>query len=239
MSKEVITPKDFTDESMVLLDAKDFILPNRTINEDRILDLISKYNLNKRNTKFISCFKKYPFIFNTKKINYILQDKFNPLSENWELDLIPSNYDNENSFAFRIDDRIVRIENDNSSEKMRANGEEAEILDFDGRHVTIQYSGAGDKPEKIGVDELYENFILNYSVTIHKAQGSQYQNVVFFIDPNQTITEKKSIYTAISRARERCIIIAEKDDLVKLQNNKKLDFKVSLFMEESDYYEFQ
>ena len=240
MSKEVITPKDFTDESMVLLDAKDFILPNRTINEDRVLDLISEYNLNKRNTKFISCFKKDTFIFNTKKINNILQDKFNPLSEDWELDIIPSNNKYENSFAFRRDDRIVRTENDNSSEKMRANGEEAEILDFDGRHVTIQYSGAGDKPEQIGINELYENFVLNYSVTIHKAQGSQYQNVVFFIDPNQTITEKKSIYTAISRARERCIIIANKDDFVKLQsNNKKIDYKVSLFMEESDYHEFQ
>jgi exodeoxyribonuclease V alpha subunit len=239
MSKEVITPKDFTDETMVLLDVKDFILPNGTINEARILELISEYGLNKRNSKFISCFKKDTFVFSTKKINNILQDKFNPLSEDWELDIIPSNNKYENSFAFRRDDRIVRTENDNSSEKMRANGEEAEILDFDGRRVTIQYSGAGDKPEQVGIDELYENFILNYSVTIHKAQGSQYQNVVFFIDPNQTITEKKSIYTAISRARERCIIIANSDDFVKLQsNNKKIDFKVSLFMEESDNYEF-
>jgi exodeoxyribonuclease V alpha subunit len=239
MSKQVITAKDFTDETMVLLDVKEFILPNGTINENRILELISEYNLNKRNTKFISCFKKETFVFNTKKINNILQEKFNPLSEDWELDIIPSNNKYENSFAFRRDDRIVRTENDNSSEKMRANGEEAEILDFDGRRVTIQYSGAGDKPEKIGIDDLYENFILNYSVTIHKAQGSQYDNVVFFIDPKQTITEKKSIYTAISRARERCIIIANSDDFVKLQsNNKKIDYKVSLFMEESDNYEF-
>jgi ATP-dependent exoDNAse (exonuclease V) alpha subunit len=243
MSKEVITPKDFTDETMVLLDVKDFILPNGTINEARILELISEYGLNKRNSKFISCFKKDTFVFNTKKINNILQDKFNPLSEDWELDIIPSNNKYENSFAFRRDDRIVRTENDNSNEKMRANGEEAEILDFDGRRVTIQYSGAGDKPEQVGIDELYENFILNYSVTIHKAQGSQYQNVIFFIDPNQTITEKKSIYTAISRARERCIIIANKNDFVKLQsNNKKIDsfsYKVSVNSEDDKKKDFE
>jgi exodeoxyribonuclease V alpha subunit len=122
---------------------------------------------------------------------------------------------------------------------MRANGEEATILNFDGRNVMIQYSGVEDKEEAIGIDALYENFALNYCVTVHKSQGSQYVNVVFLIEPNISFIEKKAIYTAVSRARERCLVISREADFIKLQNeNKKIDYKVSLFMEESDNYEF-
>ena len=121
---------------------------------------------------------------------------------------------------------------------MRANGETAKILDFDGKKVTIEYSDSKGSSEEIGINELYENFMLNYCVTVHKSQGSQYQNVVFIIEPAQTITEKKTIYTAISRAEKKCIIISNEYDFVNLQkNNKKLNMKVSIFMEESNTYE--
>lgn len=132
---------------------------------------------------------------------------------------------------------FIRTENDYSTEKMRANGEEAEILDFDGSKVTIQYSGIEDKPEEITIDELYENFILNYCVTVHKSQGSQYENVVFFIEPKNTFIDKKLIYTAISRAKTRCFVISSSVDFINLQNNNKKNDKVSLFMIESDKYD--
>jgi len=122
---------------------------------------------------------------------------------------------------------------------MRANGEEALIKSYDGRNVEILYSGASEVPEKISVDELYENFTLNYCVTVHKSQGSQYDNVIFFIEPDQTIIDKKSMYTAISRAKERCIIISKEIDFINLQKKgKKLNMKNSLFMEESNNYNF-
>ena len=178
-------------------------------------------------------------IFNTTHLNNIIQNIFNPENLDYEYDTISSNNKYDNGFTFRVKDKIIRIENDYSSEKMRANGEEANILEFDGLKVVIKYSGADDKPEKIGIDELYENFRLNYCVTVHKSQGSQYENVVFFIEPDQTFTDKKSIYTAISRAKSKCFIISRPNDFINLQKNlKKIDLKVSLFMKESDYYEF-
>jgi energy-coupling factor transporter ATP-binding protein EcfA2 len=237
MSNQIVQKSDFVDDSMVLLSTEEFIASN-TINEENLIKLINKNNFNKKNTKFITNFKSPKFLFNTKSLNNILQNLFNPLKENFEIDVIPSNYKYENSFTFRVGDPIVRTENDYSSSKMRANGEESEILSFDGTKVTIQYSGPSDQPEQIGIDELYENFALNYAITVHKSQGSQYDNVVYFIEPNCALIEKKAIYTAVSRARERCIIISNEDDFIKLQNNnKKINYKVSIFMEESDNYD--
>jgi energy-coupling factor transporter ATP-binding protein EcfA2 len=235
MSKQVVQESDFVDDTMMLINIENFI-QNKEIHKDELEKLINENNLNKNNTKFITGFKTEKKIFNTNSLNKLIQNKFNPENMDFEYDKIQSNNKYENSFIFRIKDKIIRTENDYSTEKMRANGEEAEILDYDGSKVTIKYSGAGDAPEKIGVDELYENFILNYCVTVHKSQGSQYVNVVFFIEPEQTFTDKKSIYTAISRAKERCFVIARPDDFINLQQQSKI--KVSLFMKESNNYEF-
>lgn len=238
MSKEIVQVTDFVDDTMVLLNIDDFMV-NKEINIDAFYTFISSHNLNKDDTKFITGFNKENKIFNTKTINNLIQNKFNPEDLDNEYDKIPSNYKYENSFTFRIKDKIIRTENDYSSEKMRANGEEAEIIDFDGLNVTIKYSGVNDKPERIGINELYENFTLNYCVTVHKSQGSQYKNVVFFIEPEQTFIfiDKKMIYTAISRAATRCFVISRPNDFSSLQKQSKT--KVSLFMKESDNYEFR
>jgi hypothetical protein len=70
MSKEIITRSDFIDDTMIFRDIDEFILPNRTINTEAIINLINTYNLN-RHTKFISGFKDKKFIFNTHDLNYI------------------------------------------------------------------------------------------------------------------------------------------------------------------------
>jgi exodeoxyribonuclease V alpha subunit len=226
-----------TDKSLKFIDIKPFILQNREINKELLFKLINEYDFDKKFTKFITYFNKETYTFNTTALNNILQDKYNPRDEESENDEIPSNLSYYN-YTFRVEDRIVRTENDYSSDKMRANGEEAEIIEFDGKYVTIRYKDEKET-EQIGINELYDNFILNYSINIHKSQGSQYTNVVFFIEPNQSfIISKSSVYTAISRAKERCIIISNMEDFIECQKNTKNDEKkVSLFMRESNSYE--
>lgn len=233
MHTDIITTTKFKDDSMSIQPIKEFIL-NSKINRELLVDLIQTNQITKDNARFITYFNSDKYLFNTVEINNLLQDIYNPNGS-----IIPSNSKFENKLIFKISDKIIRTENDYSSEKMRANGEEARILDFDGRLIMIQYSGAEDKPETVGINELYENFKLNYCTTIHSAQGSQYDNVVFFVQPGQSyIIDKTSVYTAISRAKNKCIVISAKDDFIKCQeNNKNIDNKVSLFMRESNSYE--
>jgi ATP-dependent exoDNAse (exonuclease V) alpha subunit len=233
MHTDIITHSKFKDDSMSILNIKEFIV-NSKINRELLVELIKTNGINKDNARFITYFNKDKYLFNTCEINNLLQDIYNPNGS-----IIPSNSKYDNKMIFKISDKIIRTENDYSSEKMRANGEEALILDFDGKLITIQYSGANDKPETIGINELYENFKLNYCTTIHSAQGSQYDNVIFFIQPDCSyIIDKTSVYTAISRAKNKCIVISIKHEFIDCQkNNKSVDNKVSLFMRESNSYE--
>ena len=155
---------------------------------------------------------------------------------------IPSGDKFENKCKFIVGDRILRIENDYTGKIMRANGEQAHIkeYDIDKEIVTIQYTSVSDIPEKISIYELYENFVLAYCLTVHKSQGSQYDNVVIFIDKNQSIWDKTALYTAISRAKLRCFIVSCCADFIKTQNNnKRVTDKISLLLKESDNYELQ
>ena len=65
--------------------------------------------------KFICGFNKQSFIFNTQDLNIILQNIFNPLNEDFEFDLIRRNCKFENGYSFRVNDKIIRTENDYNS----------------------------------------------------------------------------------------------------------------------------
>lgn len=233
----IIDSNTFPDNSFEILDINSFI-KDGILSEEAIIKLLNYYKFDKEVTKFITYFNKNTYTCNTGSINNILQDNYNPIKTT---QIIPSNQKFEKSHTFRVNDRIVRTENDYSNETMRANGEEAIITGFNGKEVTIVYVEQNtfySDPEQISIDELYENFMLNYCVNIHKSQGSQYKNVVIFIEPESSIMNKSALYTAISRAKEKCIVITTMKDFITIQNNDTIN-KVSLFMRSSDNYEME
>lgn len=235
MTTEVIEETEFDDDTMSILNIKDFYDKDKIeLKRDAFLKLIQDNNLTQYNTKFITYFRDKKYLFNTNAINNLLQDIYNPDGM-----IIPSNNKYENGYVFKIDDKIIRTENDYTTEKMRANGEQAKITGFDGKSINIIYDDGFDIEEKIGINELHENFKLNYCTTIHSAQGSQYDNVIFFIQPGQArIIDKTCVYTGTSRAKNKCAIISKHDDFISCQKNvKNTDGKVSLFMRESNIYE--
>ncbi len=238
MNYGLITPDDFTDDSIQLLHIGEFI-NSGAIMADAIVRLIYKNKLTIGNSIFLSYFKSDKFACNTPDLNNILQSIFNPIDLSTD-SYIPSGDKFENKCKFIVGDRILRIENDYTGKIMRANGEQAYITGYDRvkEVVRIQYTTAEDREEKISIYELYENFVLAYCLTVHKSQGSQYDNVVIFIDKNQSIWDKTALYTAISRAKLRCFIVSCCSDFIKTQNNIRSMDKISLLLKESDVYEF-
>ncbi len=51
---------------------------------------------------------------------------------------------------------------------------------------------------------------LAYATTIHAAQGDEYDNVIVICDSNQ-YSDKRMLYTAISRAKKRCVLIGSRE----------------------------
>lgn len=224
-----LTRDDFVDESMQFIDISLFLNKNNTINNEVLIKFIDSQNFDNSNCKFLSYFngeneksKSHPT--NVLDLNKIIQGKFNSLG----LQLTKRTFD---TFTYKIGDIIIRIENETTENGFRANGEQAVIKDFDEENVYIKYLDSTDIIP-IGSDRFHNEFKLAYALTVYKSQGSQYKNIVIFVEPNSYVWDKPALYTAISRAEEKCFIIADYTEFLKIQQNSKNSKKPTLFLKE-------
>ena len=90
--------------------------------------------------------------------------------------------------------------------------------------------------EFVTQDDIYEEIDLAYAITVYKAQGDEFKNVIVWLEcvnfHSSFFFEKlKLFYTAVSRAKQRCIVMGDKHKLSNAQENTKVE-KLSWFMNE-------
>lgn len=86
------------------------------------------------------------------------------------------------------------------------------ILDKDGIEIgssiaTIEWDDGCRRPV---TEELLNDLNLGYAITIHKAQGSQWPVVIVALSENRLL-DRTMIYTAVTRARSKVIIVGDRD----------------------------
>ena len=63
-----------------------------------------------------------------------------------------------------------------------------------------------------------------YCISVHKAQGSEYESVICIVEPNaRYMLEKRLLYTAVSRAKKELILIGNQplfEKQVKLKQKR-------------------
>lgn len=110
---------------------------------------------------------------------------------------------------FRVGDRIIQTRNNEDV----SNGEVGIIsriyTDDDGeRLVDITLL---DGREVTYNDELMENADLSYCITVHKSQGGEFSTVIIpLLKEHYVMLRKNLLYTAISRAKKKVILIGQR-----------------------------
>jgi len=120
--------------------------------------------------------------------------------------------------VFRLGDKVMQTQN--NYDKDVYNGDIGFVLgmdmieqtlsvDFDGRSVSFEWSEA---------DQL----TLAYAVSVHKAQGSEFPVVVMpIVTQHYTMLQRNLLYTAITRARNLCVLAGNRKAVgMALRNNK-------------------
>ena len=129
-------------------------------------------------------------------INNILADIFN---------------ENENKYQFgdkfyRVNDKVIQLVND--VENNVFNGDIGYIKNIgyinDKIFITIDFSGQ----EVTYTNGDTDKFSLAYAISIHKSQGSEYENVVIILAKSfGRMFYNKLIYTAVTRAKTSLIFL--------------------------------
>ena len=156
-------------------------------------------------------------LLGTKELNMYLQQAINPKDNK-------KSEKNSGSVTFRVGDRIMQIKNnydiywEKYGEKQETgtgvfNGEIGTIIAIDTPNKNIEIQFDDEKVAWYQFSEL-EQIEHSYAVTIHKAQGSEF-NVVIMCVPRTApmLLTRNLLYTGITRAKEILIVIGSEDTI--------------------------
>ena len=108
--------------------------------------------------------------------------------------------------VFRLGDRL--IVGKNNYQTLCFNGETGEIVELGPRSLTLRMEDAdGERLVEYARDD-WSQLQLAYAITSHRAQGSEWPNVVVVLSQSHYLMlQRNLLYTALTRARERAVII--------------------------------
>lgn len=130
-------------------------------------------------------------------INKMIQEKFNNSNGNFIVD---------GDRIFKENDKVMMLQNNPTLGVM--NGDDGIIKSIEhiesNDYIHIDFSGIMVRLERKDLDQI----TLAYAISIHKSQGSEFKNVIIpIVSAFQIMLKPNLIYTAITRAKEKLIIL--------------------------------
>jgi exodeoxyribonuclease V alpha subunit len=109
--------------------------------------------------------------------------------------------------TFRRGDKVMQIQNDYVKEVFNGDIGRLEGLDPVDQNLTVDYEGRLVTYEWSEADQL----VPAYAVSVHKSQGSEFPAVVIpVVTAHYMMLQRNLIYTAITRARQLCVLVGSK-----------------------------
>ena len=120
--------------------------------------------------------------------------------------------------GFRIGDKVMQVRNNYDYDVFNGDIGRVVAIEHIDKKVHVQFP---DKQVAYDTADLGE-LVLAYATTIHKAQGSEYPAVVIPLHTQHYIMlQRNLLYTGITRARERVVIVGTKQALgICIRNNQ-------------------
>lgn len=154
-----------------------------------------------------------PFRSKTKlgciQLNQVLQELMNPKTAGTVELLVGSR-------CFRKGDKVMHLEN----EEDVSNGDVGYITEINQteRKLTVLYETG---VERTYTSEEFSMLELAYALTVHKAQGSEYDCVILpFTKIFGRMRQKNLLYTAMTRARKKLVIVGNEETLWYASGNR-------------------
>lgn len=131
-----------------------------------------------------------------------------------------------NGYVLHTGDRIMTLKNNYQAGYFNGDiGMITEITDLGEVTISIQ-------KKRIHMQNIWlEDIVPADAITIHKSQGNEFEVIIVVVPKNPAILlEKNIIYTAITRAKEKVIILSQDNALeLAISNNKRIKRKTGLY----------
>lgn len=114
----------------------------------------------------------------------------------------------KDKMIFKRWDKVMQLKN--NYEKEIFNGEQGVVADFnrEKKAMIVEFDGIF---LEYSMDEL-EELTLSYAVSVHKAQGSEYDMLVLVLLPTHSIMLNRELfYTAVTRTKKKIFLISDSE----------------------------
>lgn len=188
--------------------------------ESKILDLIVQMavKLKAKDANFQILSPKYDGLVGVNSLNERLREALNP----------PEPGKPEFSAAtlrVRHGDRLMVIKND--YERSIYNGDMCKLIGISSEALTVKIHGAGEDGMDLHVDiprrDALQKLRLAYAITVHKAQGSEFDTVILpIVKAHGRMLQRNLFYTAVTRAKKKVWLLGEAGAVSKAIANDKV-----------------
>ncbi len=156
----------------------------------------------------------YKSINGIDNLNKSLQEIFNPFSPK-KNEIIMS------EVIYREGDKVLQLVNDPDNNVF--NGDIGYIVSINNRKTTeviIDYDGNYVTYPR----DKFNNFRHGYAISIHKAQGSEFNMVIIpFVNSFKRMLYNKLVYTAVTRAKNKLILVGDPNSFIYGVKNDYID----------------
>lgn len=140
-------------------------------------------------------------------LNYMMANIFNSKNEVFNI----------SDKTYRVNDKVIQLVNDVDNNIYNGDIGYIKSIEYIDSKMVIEIDYGGNIVEYKSGE--FDKFNLAYAVSIHKSQGSEYDNVVIVLAKSfNRMFYNKLIYTAVTRAKSSLIIIGSLDSFNKSVN---------------------
>ena len=160
----------------------------------------------------------YKSINGIDSLNIMLQELFNPKAKNKKEIVFKD-------VVYREYDKVLQLVNDPDNNVYNGDiGYIEEIIVSDGKKIPNQININYDGNIVEYTPDKFINFRHGYAISIHKAQGSEFDTVIMPITSNfKRMLYNKLVYTGVTRAKKSLIIVGEPNSFIYGINNDYID----------------
>lgn len=189
--------------------------------DERILDSIVAFvkKTGKEANQFMLLSPMRRGLLGVDHMNKIMQMTFNPKDSNTRETEVMGR-------KFRLNDRVIHTKNQYALGFVNGQIGTIKKMDFTGTYLnrlTVEYDDgqildfAGENAKT-----ALEFARLGYAITMHKSQGSEAPIVIVVMsDSHYVMQDRQLLYTAITRAKDRCVLLGTNSAIHRAVTNKK------------------
>lgn len=156
-----------------------------------------------------------------QNLNRLLQQRVNPPAPGRGEITQPGNS------VLRLGDKVMQVRN--NYEKDVYNGDIGQLVEVSGKNVRVWFPGRPDEEYVSYAEGETDELQLAYAMSVHKSQGSEYPQVVMALVPGHYIMlQRNLLYTAVTRARERVLLVGTRAALRTAVENDRTRRRYSL-----------